>query len=1137
MRPHPQSAAPHAIALLAIAVFAARCGSSTSTSTAPSTVPRCAITLNSNDMSVPAAGGSGVVSVTATRDCTWSASVEGSWLTVRNGANGQGEGAIEFTAAANPDPQTRTGAIVVNASRAQITQAAGECVIRLATSSADFPPEGGIARIDVQASSALCTWTATADESWIQITSSTTGRGSAPVTISVGATTGPPRAGTVTIAGQRFSVTQSQGCTYAVDRTGHNASANGGAGTVVVATAQGCPWTAASNVPWMTVNPPAGTGPGPVTYAVAPTDGPQRTGTAVIAGQLFTVVQSPGCAFQVTPTTHSVGAAGGSASVSVNTANGCEWTAASNNPPWITIQGPSSGTGPGNLTFSVSPTTGPGRSGSLTVAGHQVSVSQSQGCTYSISPQSENVPSNGGGGKVTVTAGEGCAWTASKSVDWVTITSGASGSGNGEVQFTVLGTTGPARSTTLTIAGHAFTISQGQGCTFRLSPSSLNVEDEGGRRSFDVQTAAGCEWRASTTTQWIAIDSGSTTGSGTGPVRFTVAANSGPGRSGTITAGGQTFTVNQGTGCTFRLSPSSVNIENGGGQRSFEVQTASGCAWKAETSTEWIRINSGASGSGNGTVEFTAATNSGPNRTGTITAGGQTFTVSQGTGCTYSLSAESHNAPVGGGAGSVNVITANGCSWSATSNALPWLTITSGTTGSGNGPVGFSVAPNNGGGRSGTLTVAGRTFTVNQGEACTYSISPAQHSMPGAGGIVDVTVTAPGGCGWTAESQALWIAVTSGASGSGNGTVRLTVEQNAGASRRGTVTIAGRAFTVEQGSSCTYSIAPTSQPIAAAGGPVTVNVTAPDSCTWTAKSNALWIAVISGSTGAGNGPVQLNVDPNSAGARTGTVTVAEQTFTVTQEGGCTYSIAPTSQPVPAQGGPITVNVTAPGSCAWTAKSNALWIAVTSGSTGAGNGPVQLNVEPNSAGARTGTVTVAEQTFTVTQEGGCAFTVAPETINAPAAAATARVDISASGSGGCSWTVRSNALWITAMPASGNGGGNVELSIAANTGPPRSGTVLVAERTVTVNQQSGCTVAINPASQAIPAMGGTGTVTVTAGLGCQWTAERTVPWIAVTAGASGSGDGAVQFAVDPNMTGAPRAGTIVIGGQTFTVNQQ
>jgi hypothetical protein len=40
-------------------------------------------------------------------------------------------------------------------------------------------------------------------------------------------------------------------------------------------------------------------------------------------------------------------------------------------------------------------------------------------------------------------------------------------------------------------------------------------------------------------------------------------------------------------------------------------------------------VTSGTSGTGNGTVTFEAAANRGGDRTGTLTVGGQTFTVTQ----------------------------------------------------------------------------------------------------------------------------------------------------------------------------------------------------------------------------------------------------------------------------------------------------------------------------------------------------------------------------------------------------------------------------------------------------------------------------------------------------------------------------
>ncbi len=85
---------------------------------------------------------------------------------------------------------------------------------------------------------------------------------------------------------------------------------------------------------------------------------------------------------------------------------------------------------------------------------------------------------------------------------------------------------------------------------------------------------------------------------------------------------------------------------------------------------------------------------------------------------------------------------------------------------------------------------------------------------------------------------------------------------------------------------CTYSISPTSQAFDAAGGSGSITVTGDTNCSWTAESNASWIIVTSGSSGAGNGPpVEYNVAKNNTRkTRTGTITVAGQQFTVTQSG-------------------------------------------------------------------------------------------------------------------------------------------------------------------------------------------------------------------------------------------------------------
>ena len=172
-------------------------------------------------------------------------------------------------------------------------------------------------------------------------------------------------------------------------------------------------------------------------------------------------------------------------------------------------------------------------------------------------------------------------------------------------------------------------------------------------------------------------------------------------------------------------------------------------------------------------------------------------------------------------------------------------------------------------------------------QTCTSSINPLSRSFTSNGGEGSVNVTAPSGCGWTATSNATWIDITSAAGGSGNGVVTYVVRENPTTSlRRGTISIAGQAFTVSQDGvkACTFSISPTSQAIPRKGGTGTVNVTAPSGCSWTATSNSGWITVSSVSSASGNGVVTYLVSANNSDlVRVGTMLIAGKTVTVKQK--------------------------------------------------------------------------------------------------------------------------------------------------------------------------------------------------------------------------------------------------------------
>src|SRR5688572_18809257 len=232
------------------------------------------------------------------------------------------------------------------------------------------------------------------------------------------------------------------------------------------------------------------------------------------------------------------------------------------------------------------------------------------------------------------------------------------------------------------------------------------------------------------------------------------------------------------------------------------------------------------------------------------------------------------------------------------------------------------------------------TFSFTGGGACSFTLSSTSLSAPATTGSYTTTVTATSGCGWTGASNATWITVTSGGSGTGNGTVAYTVAANTSATARtGTLTIAGQTVTITQAGVCSFTIAPTAQSVMAAGGPQTAAVTTTSGCTWTGVSNSTtWITVTAGSSGTGNGTVAYNVAAHtSTTPRTGTLTIAGRTLTVTQSGPCSFTMSPNSQSVPASGGSFTSVVTTTTGCGWTGASNATWITVTSGGSGTGNG--------------------------------------------------------------------------------------------------------------------------------------------------------------------------------------------------------
>jgi len=84
----------------------------------------------------------------------------------------------------------------------------------------------------------------------------------------------------------------------------------------------------------------------------------------------------------------------------------------------------------------------------------------SPGCTSTVSPSGQAFGPAGGSGTINVTTSSGCAWGVFNLPSWATVTSAASGTGNGTATYQVSPNTGPARSTTITVTNVSFNVEQ-----------------------------------------------------------------------------------------------------------------------------------------------------------------------------------------------------------------------------------------------------------------------------------------------------------------------------------------------------------------------------------------------------------------------------------------------------------------------------------------------------------------------------------------------------------------------------------------------------------------------------------------------------------------------------------------------------
>jgi hypothetical protein len=239
--------------------------------------------------------------------------------------------------------------------------------------------------------------------------------------------------------------------------------------------------------------------------------------------------------------------------------------------------------------------------------------------------------------------------------------------------------------------------------------------------------------------------------------------------------------------------------------------------------------------------------------------------------------------------------------------------------------------------------------------------------------------------------------LTSGTSGTGNGTTAFSVAVNTGAERTSTLTIAGTAITITQRAAAAApasTLAPPTPRSPSGGQDVELRPTLVVNnavATGAIGTVTYRFEVSSDNTFPNDGSKTITQDGVAQGSATtswpvprdlsqgvvyfwraratnGTITTAFSAVESFKAGGglCNVVLAPTSVTVSGSGGTATITITTTGSCSWSAVSNDGFIVLTTPSSGSGSGSLSFSVAANTGAARNGSLTVAGQTVMVSQ---------------------------------------------------------------------------------------------------------------------------------------------------------------------------
>ena len=296
----------------------------------------------------------GGASILTSGSGNWTATCNAPWVTISPRTSGTAGQSCVYVVAENTTASSRQGIITLADKTHTVSQAGYVAAISPTTS--DFGRSGGNGMIAISVLPGM-SWAAESSASWVTVSPSS-GSGSGNVSYIVenyGNVTS--RSAQLTIAGQIFTVNQS-GPDVTLLPTSSEKPNTSDSLQVVVTALSNTSWSVTPAASWISVLN-AGTGRGSSTVTLGLAENPgylDRIGTVSIGSALVSVRQSGSTnpSLDISPNQAMIDHAGGAGTIAVSATPDGPWSAESLSP-WISISGPTSGSGNGSITYGVSP--------------------------------------------------------------------------------------------------------------------------------------------------------------------------------------------------------------------------------------------------------------------------------------------------------------------------------------------------------------------------------------------------------------------------------------------------------------------------------------------------------------------------------------------------------------------------------------------------------------------------------------------------------------------------------------------------------------------------------------------------------------------------------------------------------------